>query len=233
MFLTALLPLILPITHTSDGKDLGLQKKSMQCLLSLDPATYKQHGKKKRSRPPYPVQNYFRDECTWHGVTCVDGDVHEVDWVSRRVPMIFTYWLPSTVKVANFINQSIHCPFETRTLPKSLCTLKMSSCSLEGSIDLTSLPDSLESLEAQGNNLSGAVSLERLPPNMKQIDLSRNLLRRVYGRAFCLPESFRAGRFGPRTGRVKYTAIDDSEMDERINLKEEVTLGLVANPLAM
>ena len=99
------------------------------------------------------------DHCSWSGVTCDEGNIISIEWVSPYE------------EVKGEINMSM--------VPSHMELLLLERQQIRGDADLTHLPDTMKILRIIGCQLTGTLSFHSLPPKIEKVSFCYNRIEEI------------------------------------------------------
>ena len=90
------------------------------------------------------------------------------------------------------------------------------------SINLHTLPAEIEEPHISEAMLQGEVSLLNLPQSMRIFHLASHDFSKIYVQNSALPRGFERPHFGGKWKKVKFTCLDDKEVDTRVRVSHRM-----------
>ena len=217
MYQQVMLPSLMILLHCADSIDvktyqsLQFQARCVHKLLQIrdDEVRYAL-----TSRMLLRSTTILEDVCTWAGIRCAGGFVHEIAW-GTYFCMHKSYnlnWFPPTTRKVHIDDKSlVFTELHPEFLPRAIETFAMNRCCLIGWLDLRHLPKRMASLFLRGNCFAGHVDLTALPKSIRCIDLVNN----SFGDAIVIKAALPHDLLEVRLGYVKVRWLD-GEVDRRI-----------------
>lgn len=147
--------------------------------------------------------------CTYRGVSCVGKDVHKIRYQQFTHGNFNIHILPSSVETLMIMNCEQEYTLDTRSLPRKLKILSLSSNAIYGTIDLTALPEKIEKINLWQNSISGPICLHRLPETLQQLYLHQNAINQEVVFYDNLPEGIIINLLGNRASNHTNNSIKE------------------------
>ena len=103
--------------------------------------------------------------------------------------------MPPSLRTVDIVVRDIAQPIHSERLPRDLRFLRLSSCRIYGTLDLSSFPSDVVQVHLSSNRIQGTLSLLNLPYALEVIDLENNALRGLVWNKADLSPLFREAYF--------------------------------------
>ena len=163
------------------------------------------------------------DPCAWIGVTCSNSIIRKLYWSPSTKPKRTAClgWIPPSVASFHLVEGTTAHIFSTQLLPRELEAINITSCRVDGSLDLTALPAPMTDFNGSINHFTGTLVLENLPQNIRHIRLERTKITAVVFSNERLPISLERLTCTRTEGKIRLIEAKGEKPDKRISVRVE------------